>query len=283
MSRQSTPLRRGGELSSEPIGLEILKVRVPDGIEEKPYPVIFLHGAFSGAWCWADHFLGYFAIRGYTCYAPSFRGHAGSEGVRDINDFGIDDYVHDVLSVMEELKDPPILVGHSMGGFIAMKVAERRDLAGLALLSSVPPGGLAGPSLSLAMWNPFLLSEIGMVQVGRPEAMSERGLRDALFSPRMSSKQAGEYLRLMGPESLRAMREMHGLIQVDPRRIRGRCPTFVMGGAEDGLIAPAFVKSTARQLGHRAAVLPRIGHAIMLDEDWESAAQTLENWTSRIV
>ncbi|HEX9180581.1 MAG TPA: alpha/beta fold hydrolase, partial [Burkholderiales bacterium] len=43
-------------------------------------PLLFVHGAFSAAWCWAEHFLPYFADRGYDSYAVSLRGHGASEG-----------------------------------------------------------------------------------------------------------------------------------------------------------------------------------------------------------
>lgn len=282
MEANVLPMRGNNAAADMSIGLEILRSPVPKGVERQGHPLVFLHGAFVGAWCWADHFLGYFARRGFDCYAPSFRGHGGSDGIADISAFGIEDYIQDILLVMEDLQDPPILIGHSMGGFIAMKLAERRDLAGLALLSSVPPAGLSGPSLSLAMWNPRLLSEIGMVQRGRPDAITDHGLRDALFSPRISPSRASQYISMMGPESLRAMREMHGLIQVHPNRLRKRVPIFVMGGAEDGLIAPAFIRSTARQFGQRALILPEMGHALMLENNWEQAAAPLANWAAII-
>ena len=32
-------------------------------------PILFLHGAFAGAWCWAEQFMPYFAERGLDCYA----------------------------------------------------------------------------------------------------------------------------------------------------------------------------------------------------------------------
>ncbi|HZG68660.1 MAG TPA: alpha/beta fold hydrolase, partial [Herpetosiphonaceae bacterium] len=43
-------------------------------------PVLFVHGAWHGAWCWAEHFLDYFAERGYGAHALSLRGHGGSAG-----------------------------------------------------------------------------------------------------------------------------------------------------------------------------------------------------------
>lgn len=37
--------------------------RLPAG-KAKATPLLFIHGAYAAAWCWEDHFLPFFAIRG---------------------------------------------------------------------------------------------------------------------------------------------------------------------------------------------------------------------------
>ena len=265
-------------MTTDSLNLEIIRVTPPEGVVSKPVPLVFLHGAFAGAWCWIERFLPYYAAHGYTCYAPSFRGHGGSGGQQDINRFGISDYIKDLASVVEDLDRPPVLIGHSMGGFVAMKYAEDHNIAGLALLSSVPPAGLIGPSMSLAMWNPMLMLDIGRVQSGRPDAMTMNSLRQALFSKHVPASLINKYLPMMGGESSRAVAEMHGLIQVRPDRLTGRMPILVLGAEDDGLIPPPFIRSTARLLGETAHILPRTGHGIMLDDAWQTAADTLAQW-----
>ena len=58
--------------------LEII-ARAP-AAEPRPTPLLFVHGAWHGAWCWDEHFLGYCARRGYAAVALSLRGHGGSGG-----------------------------------------------------------------------------------------------------------------------------------------------------------------------------------------------------------
>ncbi|MDW3206622.1 MAG: alpha/beta hydrolase [Alphaproteobacteria bacterium] len=265
-------------MNSDLLNLEILTARPPEGVPVRPTPLVFLHGAFAGAWCWSERFLPYFATLGYRCYAPSFRGHGDSDGQAQLDRYGIADYVSDLASVVRDLDVSPMLIGHSMGGFVAMKYAETREVAGLALLASVPPGGLIGPSMSLATWNPMLMFEIGMAQAGAPGAVSMSGLRQALFSDRVPPERVERYMPQMGGESSRAVAEMHGTIRVDPNRLRGRIPLCVMGAQEDGLIPPAFIRSTARQLGVEATILDRAGHGMMLDETWQATADALARW-----
>ena len=52
--------------------LELLR-RVPSKPTRRP-ALLFVHGAYVGAWCWDVHFLRHFAARGFPSYALSLRG-----------------------------------------------------------------------------------------------------------------------------------------------------------------------------------------------------------------
>jgi non-heme chloroperoxidase len=67
----------------------------------------------------------FLAEAGYPCYALSarpWRQHGGEQ----INWHSIGDYVDDVKTVVDWLDEPPVLIGHSMGGFIVQKYLEHR-------------------------------------------------------------------------------------------------------------------------------------------------------------
>lgn len=100
--------------------LEILS-REAQGGSARP-PLLFVHGAYVGAWCWEEHFLDWFATRGRTAHAVSLRGHGGSSGRRELNEFGLADYAEDVARAAASLPRPPVLVGHSMGAMVVQKV-----------------------------------------------------------------------------------------------------------------------------------------------------------------
>ena len=68
--------------------LEVL-TRFPAG-EPRPAPVLFIHGAYTGAWCWEPYFLPYFAAHGYGSTALSLRGHANSEGREGLRWYSIE-------------------------------------------------------------------------------------------------------------------------------------------------------------------------------------------------
>lgn len=37
-------------------------------------PLVFVHGSYHAAWCWAEHWLPFFSASGYDCYAISLLG-----------------------------------------------------------------------------------------------------------------------------------------------------------------------------------------------------------------
>ena len=240
-------------------------------------PLLFVHGAFSGAWCWDEFFLTWFAARGYDAHAVSLRGHGSSTGRDALNDSSIADYVDDVRHVVEGLGSPPVVIGHSMGGFIVQKFLERHQPAGAVLMASVPPRGLAGPGLSLAVWNPTAAFGISSIQSFGETWASPDLMQDALFSSAVGAGQALGYLARMGPESTRAMLDMYGGDLANPGRV-APCPIFVVGAAEDALIPSAFVRATARSYNAPHHVLDDIGHLMMLDAAWEVAANCLLDW-----
>ena len=114
--------------------LEIIS-KYPSG-SAYPTPLLFIHGTLHGAWCWDVHFLDYFAQHGYAAHAVNLRGHGNSEGREKLRWTRIADYVEDVTNAVGQLPSLPILIGHSMGGFIIQKYLEDHDAPGAVLLSS---------------------------------------------------------------------------------------------------------------------------------------------------
>ncbi|EUA15018.1 alpha/beta hydrolase fold family protein [Mycobacterium kansasii 732] len=89
--------------------------------ESHPVPLLFVHGACSTASVWDEHFLDFFADKGYRAVALSFRGHGASSSSKPLKSCSIADYVDDVHAVVAEMDSPPVLIGHSMGCWVVLK------------------------------------------------------------------------------------------------------------------------------------------------------------------
>lgn len=127
--------------------LEVISRQVTG--EKKPTPLLFVHGAWHGAWCWDKYFLPYFAENGYDAHALSLRNHGKSDSPGSIKTVRISDYVDDVARVSETLESPPVIIGHSMGGFVLQKYLESYSAAGAVLFASVPPSGVISVALNM--------------------------------------------------------------------------------------------------------------------------------------
>ncbi|WP_290648164.1 alpha/beta hydrolase, partial [Aquisalimonas sp.] len=129
-------------------------------------PLLFVHGAYAGAWCWDEHFLPWFAAHGFDAYALSLRGHGASQGGEQLQQSSIRDYVADLRHVVEGMETPPVLIGHSMGGMVVQKYLEQFPASAAVLMASVPPGGLGSSIMRLATADPLVFTRMSMVQGG---------------------------------------------------------------------------------------------------------------------
>lgn len=262
------------------MNLEILS-RKQNSPSSKP-PLLFVHGAYVGAWCWEENFLDWFAVRGYEAHAVSLRGHGESHGRERLNDFGLADYAEDVARAAADLPRPPVLIGHSMGALVVQKVLEKSVQAPAMILASpVPSYGLLPSSFTLAFTKPALFASLNTVASGG--RASPEALGTVLFAEPPEPAVLEKTYRRMQRESRRAMLDMSGWSLPNPWFAWGaggarRPPTLVLGAGRDALISAHEAQATARLLGADYKLLPQLGHAVMLDAGWESAAQEIADW-----
>jgi len=238
-------------------------------------PLLFVHGAFVGAWCWEEHFLPWFAGRGWAVHAVSFSGHGGSPGRDELDSLGLNRYVADIAGVVATLPAPPILIGHSMGGLVVQKYLERAAAPAAVLMASVPPHGLIASALGMLFTTPHLLFALNQVMGGgQPDIDS---LRQILFHQPIAAEKLRRYWKQSQPESQRAIWDMFFYSLPDTSRVY-RPPMLVLGAQYDRLISPGQVRTTADVYGTRSEIFPHMGHAMMLERDWEKVAVRIDEW-----
>ncbi|EAR21541.1 alpha/beta hydrolase [Nitrococcus mobilis] len=240
-------------------------------------PLLFLHGAFVAAWCWEVHFLPYFVRHGFTVYAPSLRGHGRSAGGQQLQQTGIDEFVCDLERVVAGLEHPPVLIGHSMGGFVIQKYLERHTAPAVVLMASVPPSGLMQSSMRLMLADPLLLTQLTALQGIGPGAMDLSSAQRAVFSGQLPEAELLEYARHLQPESQRALWDMTVGALPCPWRMQTP-PMLVIGAQDDALFSVAEVEQTARAYNADLHLQPDMGHAVMLELGWRSLAERVLDW-----
>ena len=242
-------------------------------------PLLFIHGAFAGGWMWTETFMPYFAAAGYPCHALSLRGHGGSSGHEQINWLSVADYVDDVRSVVQALAIDPVLIGHSMGGFIAQKYLEHHPARAVALLCSVPPQGLVAAQFHLMLQKPGIFLELNRILAGNYTDTDT--LREALFAGEADPEMLQTWLSRMQNESQRAIWDM-SMFSL-PNLLHMRRPPMLIVGAQHDVLVPAFlVQTTAQTYGEPCHILPGMGHAITHEKDWPAAAGLVASWLAQL-
>lgn len=241
-----------------------------------PVPLLFVHGAWHGAWCWDEHFLGYFADQGYRALALSLRGHGNSPSAKPLRTCSLDDYVADIGAVASTLPTPPVLIGHSMGGFFVQKYLETHDAPAAVLMSSMPPRGNLGSGLRWLRQHPWHF--IKMLATGKalPYISTPQLARERFFSAQTPQAQVLAYAARLQEESTRVGADC--LVLRLPRPKRVRAPLLVLGADDDGAHTRDEIRATARAYRTEAEFFPAMGHNMMLEPGWAAVAERIHAW-----
>ena len=219
-------------------------------------------------------FLPFFADAGYRATALSLRGHAGSEG--KIRGSTIADYVADVEQVARTFETHPVLIGHSMGGFIVQKYLETHDAPAGVLLASNPHFGLWPGLARVTLHNPLITLKCILQWRLYPVVERPADARWGLFSASMPEEQLLKYHAQMNDESFRMFLDLLGLNLAHPKRVQ--TPLLILGAEKDTVIAPSDVHATARAYGVKAEIFPDMAHDMMLEAGWRSVAERILEW-----
>jgi pimeloyl-ACP methyl ester carboxylesterase len=242
-----------------------------------PTPLLFVHGAFHGAWCWDDHFLDYFADRGYHALALNLRGHGGSPSPAPINECGVFDYVRDVSTVADRLPVPPVVIGHSMGGFVVQKYLAVHQAPAAVLVASAPPTGIAPATVRVACrhWRQSMRTR----SFSRPlDFFAAPGVSRATFYHSATPDEiVAACTSRLSSESARVLyRDLLFRHLAEPKRVTA--PVLVLGAELDGFFTPREVAATARAYRTEPVMFAGMGHNMMLERGWEAVADRIDRW-----
>ena len=239
---------------------------------ERP-PLLLIHGAGHGAWCW-EHWLEALPRKGWEAYALSLRNHPGSRTLyfqEFLERTRVDDYADDVARLASHIGRPAALIGHSMGGIVAQRFAARegasgRDAAALVLLAAAPPAPL-GPLREAPL-------PLDRGYFDAPEASRRRYFFNA---PNETVQRA---LARLVPESPSAMNEYSLGAGLEVRREHVRCPVLSVTAGRDGTAVPKD-RRIADYYGGDYLAHPETGHDMMLEADWEAVLDGVLDWIER--
>ncbi|MCX7813183.1 MAG: alpha/beta fold hydrolase [Pseudothermotoga sp.] len=211
-------------------------------------PIVCIHGNF-GSFRWFKPILG--KIEGFRTIAldlPNF-------GFSDWCNPSIDTYAKAVEEFSEKLNlKQVVLMAHSLGGAVAMKLALRRPdlLKGLILIDPCPVDGLQTPSENL----PYL--EL----YKRNRSMVRKSLYGLLSSVRdrkFVEKLVDDALK-MNPNAVYAHAEELAKFDLTRELEQYRVKTMVLWGDMDPLLTREQMEKTSRALNAELIIIQNAGH-----------------------
>ena len=271
-------------------------------LESKPWkntpnPLLFLHGSYHSANCW-ENFLPFFESNGYDVRACSLRGTGPTGMVTGETDrsVAINTHVADLKKVLEAFNVPPIIVAHSFGGLVTMKMLEdagiRKRVKGVALLCSVPPSGngpMTGRFIRRDGWAAF---KIVRGFVFKAVKKNPDICRDLFFDERVGDGDIKEYMERFEADSK---------VGIDLGSLKGNLPSdvsmsvsgvasyledgpslapkrLVLGAERDYIVDSQGVEETATYFGTEARFVETAYHDCMLGPVWPRTAQVIYDW-----
>jgi pimeloyl-ACP methyl ester carboxylesterase len=239
-------------------------------------PLLLVHGFGGAAWNFTELAP---LLPGRRLIIPDLPGHGGSSPLPAPTLTGFAD-------LLAELLDKPVdVLGHSMGGVVALRLAERHPslvrrlvLAAAAGISSstrlaeltialtgmIQPGRIAGRRVGLVARSRRLRRLVFEgFEVANADLLTERAVHGFLRGPTMHTDALGAGLAIAGD---------------DPRQDLDRvgCPVLILWGARDRQVPLGDGFEYARRLGAPLRVIADCGHLLIGERPDVCARAVLE-------
>lgn len=249
----------------------------------------FIHGMWSTPVVW-DGLREHFLSRGIASHAPALPLH---DRRRDeppppgIEKLGLQDYIDFLVTDVSRLPEPPVIVGHSLGGFLAQAVAAQVQPAGLVCLSpaaTTKTAAINGDALRSA-WG-----VIGKWGWWKGATLPEReAARWSIFN-NVPTEVADAEIDALVWDSGRVFADIgfpwatrNGAATVDYSRLT--MPALVVVGTEDRITPAAIARATARNLAGKVDYeeLPGTGHWLFHEPVVHRVATLIDGWLARSI
>jgi pimeloyl-ACP methyl ester carboxylesterase len=233
--------------------------------------IVLLHGSGLNAHTWRPVCEGLRAD--YRCLAPDLRGHGDSEWANDL-DYAPATHAADVAAFIGAIGlQLPVLVGMSLGGLIAVRVAEEIECRALVVVDTGPeiePSGrqqlidfFAGPG-ELDSVDAFVERALAFNPRRDPRLLRESLLRNLVRLPdgRWTWKYDRRHFGRVSEEARKRNRA-----QIWSRIDDIRCPTLVVRGEHSPVLAHRVAVELAASFRNgRLVEIPGAGHNVQGDQ-----------------
>lgn len=210
---------------------------------------------------------------GFACHVPTLPGRDPSDDAT-LTRTGVAEMVDAALAAYDAIGEPAVVVGHSLGGLLAQKVAAARQPLAAVLLASVPPGVL-WPQLRAL---PRFVPSMPRVAAGRPFLPSADVMRALPLRGLFATEQdrlIPEFVR----DSGRVFRQlMFGAPVVRVPAAAVTCPVLCVSAGQDRSVAAWMSRRIAARYGAQHQIHPGLPHWIVAESALPQVAPPVLAW-----
>ena len=255
--------------------------------------ILLIHGMFMTPRSW-EPFRGYYESRGFRVLTPPWPRMQGEvEDIRrdpsPLNGLGTTEIVDHYDGIIRQLDQPPIVMGHSVGGlFVQMLLDRGLGAVGVGIDAAAPKGVLRLPWSQIRSLSPVLLNPANF---SRTVGLTFPQFRYA-FANKMSDVDAMKvYQRNAIPVPGRLVFQA-GLANLNPwaaTRVNylndRRAPLLLIAGSDDHTVPASVDRSTLRKYRNSKAItdfkeFPGRTHLIVAQDGWEEVAEYALTWAN---
>lgn len=257
--------------------------------------IVLIHGLWMTPLCW-EHWVERWSARGYAVIAPSWPGmEHGIEQLRRnpaaIASLGVDEIVQHYANILQELRRPPILVGHSFGGaFVQLLLDRGLGAAGVAIHSAPVRGVWRLPLSTLRATFPVLHDPRN---VRRAVSLTPQQFHYAFTNTLSELESIAVYDRyhIPGPGRVLFEAAFANVLPGAPTQLDfandRRAPLLLIGGGADQIVPAAVSRENYRRYRGSAVTeykeFPGRSHYTLGQRGWEEVADYALDWLTRQV
>jgi len=235
---------------------------------EKKQVLIFINGMWGSEWYW-QKWINIAEQNGYICRSIIPQNCQRSGGTYVFGDY-LTQVRKIINAIIKQFCDHKIiLIGHSMGGLIAQKMAEEFELAGAVFVTSAQPRGILVMHWELLsrMWRYVPEMITGKLFIPR-----KKDVVDLMFSECEDSE--GAYAQLIHESGHVALQLATFSVPVADKL---KCPSLVVGGTLDQMTPLKVQQKIAYKYGSPLRIF-KCGHFPMLEETGGYMFSNILNW-----
>jgi pimeloyl-ACP methyl ester carboxylesterase len=260
-------------------GIETITYRPAEPSHDTP--ILFVHGMWHGAWCWRD-WQEYFANEGWESHAISLPGHGSSPAMGSVRFLTMGDYLRVVRDVVGRFANPPIVIGHSMGGGLVQwylkKVAD--DLPAVVLVASFPSHStIADGALQHLRRDTYGFLKMALSLSSTPLVRSPKWAASLLITEGAALYPEDLHARLC-EESALVLLQHNPPFWTPPRKPTS--PMLWIAGERDAAFSYGGARRSASYYGAEFASVPDSGHDLMLEASRFETAEAITEWLSKL-